>query len=121
MYRYDAQTFSFYLSIFFLCVSILHIIIRIYTKERYSIWIYVLQALGWSISVVFYICVLVISCGAFSGHEWSPMVRVLQYVSFGTWMFFTFIEKLFDEFPILSYFNKIYREVTNIWKQYTNH
>lgn len=93
MYRYDVQLLSFYLSILFFIVAVAKIFIKYKRKEIASLWIYFLHSIGWVLSIIYYFYVFN-ARDTFNGHGWSPVVRVLQYISFGSWMLFTLIEEI---------------------------
>lgn len=97
MYRYDIQLLSYHLSILFFVVSLAKIFIKYKNKQTNALWIYVLHGIGWSMSIVYYYFVLELET-SFSGHEWSPVVRVLQYISFGSWMLFTLVEDIWENY-----------------------
>lgn len=111
--RYDAQILSLSLSIFFFFISFFHTLVE---KDKNSSWIYVLHCFGWCVSIVFYSLILFFDWGG--GHGWSPTVRLLQYISFGSWMTFTLFEKYNFRGNLVGTIKTIQTTLENIWAKF---
>ena len=108
----DAQSLSFFLSILFFIICIYY---TIKSKIEAKL-VYILMGLGWFASIAFYYRILYLSWDG--GHDWSAKLRLFQYVSFGGWTFFSFIEDACSKIYNSEVYKKINKKVDNIkWRK----
>ena len=86
--RDATQLASLFVSFFFLAFSIY----RIFKSKPESFNVHFTMGVGWLAGVVYY--VPIIFMGASYGHELSSILRLFQYICFGTWVVIGEIEKI---------------------------